>query len=366
MMRIKWKGFELPVRVDPDAQGISNTYTKFIAEPFERGYGHTIGNCLRRVLLSSLEGAAPVSLKVDGASHEFTALEGVYEDVTDVVLNVKQVRIKMHTADPITLRIEKRGKGEVKAGDFIPDDRVEILNPDLVICTLTEAIDFKAEIMVKRGRGFVPAEEQSLEPVIGLIPLDSVFSPVLRVRYTVEATRVGRLTNYDRLVLEVWTDGTIKPDVALAESAAVLRKHLNPFVKYFSIGSESAKEIETVGDAGSPKADKAREELLKKLDLPITVLDPSSRAENVMQANKVVTLRDLVVRNEEEMGHLKGFGKTSLREIKKKLADLGLSFGMPVPEGVKVVADEDDSDSEVPAIAESTETVEMPVEAEGQ
>ncbi|MHC4916372.1 MAG: DNA-directed RNA polymerase subunit alpha [Planctomycetota bacterium] len=331
MMRIRWKGFELPVRVVPEAEGQNERYTKFIAEPFERGYGHTIGNSLRRVLLSSLEGAAPVSLKIDGASHEFTALKGVYEDVTDVVLNIKQMRVKMHTADPVTLRLEKKGKGEVLAGDFTPDERVEILNPDLVLCTLTEAVDFKAEVVVKRGRGFVPAEEQQLEPIIGLIPLDSVFSPVRRVRYTVEATRVGRLTNYDRLVLEIWTDGTVAPDTALAEGASLLRKHLNPFVKYFEIGTEAAKELVAPEEVEAPKADKARDELLKKLELPISVLDPSSRAENVMQANRIATLRDLVARPEEEMAQLKGFGKTSLREIKKKLADLGLTFGMPIP-----------------------------------
>ncbi len=332
MMRIRWKGFELPVRVVPEKETQTERYTKFIAEPFERGYGHTIGNSLRRVLLGSLEGAAPTSLKVDGASHEFTALKGVYEDVTDVVLNVKQMRAKMHTADAVTLRLDKKGKGEVKAGDFNPDERVEILNPDLVICTLTDAVDFRAEVAIKRGRGFVPAEEQIVEPVIGLIPLDSVFSPVRRVRYSVEATRVGRLTNYDRLILEVWTDGTVQPDTALAEAASLLRKHLNPFVKYFEIGAEAAKELAAPEEAEAPKADKAREELVKKLELPISVLDPSSRAENVMQANKVATLRDLVSRNEEEMGQLKGFGKTSLREIKKKLADLGLTFGMPIPE----------------------------------
>jgi len=331
MMRIRWKGFELPVRVVPEAQTQTERYTKFIAEPFERGYGHTVGNSLRRVLLSSLEGAAPVSLKVEGASHEFTALKGVYEDVTDVVLNVKQMRVKMHTADPVTLRLEKKGRGEVRAGDFTPDERVEIMNPELVICTLTEAVDFRAEVVVKRGRGFVPAEEQQTEPVIGLIPLDAVFSPVRRVRYLVESTRVGRLTNYDRLVLEVWTDGTVGPDTALAEAASLLRKHLNPFVKYFELGAEAAREIAVPEEAAAPKVEKAREDLFKKLDLPISVLDPSSRAENVMQANKILTLRDLVSRNEEEMGQLKGFGKTSLREIKKKLADLGLGFGMPLP-----------------------------------
>ena len=331
MMRIRWKGFELPVRVVPEAETRTERYTKFLAEPFERGYGHTIGNSLRRVLLSSLEGAAPVSLRVEGASHEFTALKGVYEDVTDVVLNVKQVRVKMHTADPVTLRLEKKGKGEVRAADFSPDDRVEILNPDLVICTLTDPVDFRAEVVVKRGRGFVPAEEQNIEPIIGLVPLDSVFSPVRRVRYSVEATRVGRLTNYDRLLLEIWTDGTVAPDTALAEAASLLRKHLNPFVKYFELGEEAAKELAVREVAEAPKADKAREELLKKLELPISVLDPSSRAENVMQSNKIATLRDLVARGDEEMAQLKGFGKTSLREIKKKLADLGLTFGMPIP-----------------------------------
>ena len=331
MMRIRWKGFELPVKVVPEAENRTELYTKFLAEPFERGYGHTIGNSLRRVLLSSLEGAAPASLKIEGASHEFTALKGVYEDVTDVVLNVKQLRVRMHTAEPVTLRLEKKGKGEVRAKDFAPDQKVDILNPDLVICTLTENVSFQAELVVKRGRGFIPAEEQALEPIIGVIPLDSVFSPVRRVRYAVEATRVGRLTNYDRLVLEVWTDGTITPDTALAEAASLLRKHLNPFVKYFELGAVAVREAAAPAAELPAKADRAREDLLKKLDLPVSVLDPSSRAENVLQASKMLVLRDLVSKTEEEMAQLKGFGRTSLRELKKKLADLGLAFGMPIP-----------------------------------
>jgi len=344
-MRIRWKGFELPVRVVPEAETRTGLYTKFVAEPFERGFGHTIGNSLRRVLLSSLEGAAPASLKIDGASHEFTAIKGVFEDVTDIVLNVKQLRVRMHTAEPVTLRIEKKGKGEVRARDFAPDEKVDILNPDLVICTLTENVTFQAEVLVKRGRGFIPAEEQSLEPVIGVIPLDSVFSPVRRVRYAVEATRVGRLTNYDRLVLEIWTDGTVTPDTALAEAASLLRKHLNPFVKYFELGAVASKEAAAAAPAEAPaKADRSREDLLKKLDLPVSVLDPSSRAENVLQANKLAVLRDLVTKSEDEMAQLKGFGRTSLREIKKKLSDLGLSFGMPVPAA-----------EEVPAAAPTTE-----------
>jgi DNA-directed RNA polymerase subunit alpha len=331
MIRIRWKGFELPVRVVPEKESQTQFYTKFIAEPFERGYGHTIGNSLRRVLLSSLEGAAPVSLKIDGASHEFTALKGVYEDVTDIVLNIKQLRVRMNTPDPVTLRIERKGKGEVRAKDFTQDGRVEILNPDLLLCTLTDSVEFRVETMIKRGRGFVPAEEQNLEPVIGLIALDSVFSPVRRVRYTVEATRVGRLTNYDRLVLEVWTDGTVTPETALAEAAGLLRKHLNPFVKYFELGAEAAQAQRGAEEAVAQKSEKSREDLARKLDLPISVLDPSIRAENVMQSCKIATLRDLVSRSEEEMSSLKGFGKTSFREIKKKLADLGLSFGMPLP-----------------------------------
>jgi DNA-directed RNA polymerase subunit alpha len=355
MMRIRWKGFELPVKVVPEQETQTGRYAKFIAEPFERGYGHTIGNSLRRVLLSSLEGAAPVSLKVDGAGHEFTALKGVYEDITDVVLNIKQMRVKTHTADPVTLRLERKGKGEVKAGDFSPDERVEILNPELVLCTLTDAVDFRAEVVVKRGRGFVPAEEQLLEPVIGLIPLDSVFSPVRRVRYSVEATRVGRLTNYDRLVLEIWTDGTVAPDTALAEGASLLRKHLNPFVKYFELGPEAVKEIAAEEGGEAPRADKARDELAKKLELPISVLDPSSRAENVMQANSIATLRDLVSRNDEEMAHLKGFGKTSLREIKKKLADLGLSFGMPLPDTGETAQIGEPAGGELPATGGESE-----------
>lgn len=349
MMRIKWKGFELPVRVVPDAETRTGSYTKFVVEPFERGYGHTIGNSLRRVLLSSLEGSAPISMRIEGAHHEFTALKGVFEDVTDIALNVKQLRVRLHAPEPVTLRLDRQAKGEVRAKHFAPDERVDILTPDLVICTITGEAEFHAEVTVKRGRGYVQAEEQSLEPLVGLIPLDSAFSPVRRVRYSVEATRVGRLSNYDRLALEIWTDGTVSPESALVEAASILRKHLNPFVKYYEIGAEAEQEL--AAPAAAPlelsKADRARDELVKKLDLPVSVLDPSSRAETVLQAAKFLTLRDLVSRTEEEMAGLKGFGRTSLREIKKKLSDLGLSFGMPIPTQTPPAA------AEQPATADS-------------
>ncbi|GIW71455.1 MAG: hypothetical protein KatS3mg102_0997 [Planctomycetota bacterium] len=237
VMRARWRSFELPTKVEVERETLTRSYGKFIAEPFERGFGTTIGNSLRRVLLSSLEGAAVTHVKIDGALHEFSSLEGVLEDVTDIVLNVKNLLVAVHSEQPRTLKIDVKRKGEVTAADIQPDPQVEIINPELVIATLTEEVAFRMELTVRRGRGYVTAEENDTEDrEIGVIPVDSLFSPVRRVRFRTENTRVGQLTDYDKLILEIWTNGTVDPEHALVEAGKILRKHLIPFVNYYELG----------------------------------------------------------------------------------------------------------------------------------
>lgn len=345
-MRIRWRGFELPTHVTLEKETATERYGKFTAEPFERGYGVTIGNSLRRVLLSSLEGAAASSLRVevthkgeDGkpktthVSHEFTAIPGLYEDITDLVLNLKELRLKLHTDEPITLKVERKGKGPVKAGDIPRDERFEIVNPDLTLCALTDDVTLNLEMTARKGRGYRTAEENiTPDQPIGVIPVDSIYTPVRRVRYKVENTRVGQQTDFDKLILEIWTDGTITPEMALVEASTILRKHMNPFVKYFELG----KQIEAAGvevPVGELEAgeEAAARELREKLKLPVSVLEPSVRAENCLAAANIQTLGDLVKMTEADVLKIKNFGMTSLKEIRKKLADMGLSFGMEVP-----------------------------------
>lgn len=344
-MRIRWRGFELPTQVQLDKDTANASYGHFAVEPFERGYGVTIGNSLRRVLLSSLEGAAVTSIRVSVSkqeegktktvevSHEFTAIPGVYEDVTDLVLNIKELRLKVHSDEPITLNLEKTGKGPVTAADISTDERSEIVNRDLVLCTLTDDVTLSIQFTAQKGRGYKTAEEnENPEASLATIPVDSIFSPVRRVRYKVENTRVGQQTDYDKLNLEIWTDGTVSPELALVEASSILRKHFNPFVKYFELG----KQLETTGVMPAAQLDVGEDQQLKelreKLKLPVSVLDPSVRAENCLAAANIQTLGDLVAFNESDVLKIKNFGKTSMKEIKKKLADMGLSFGMEIPE----------------------------------
>ena len=326
-MRIRWKDFELPTRVAYEEKTATPTYTKFFAEPFERGFGTTIGNALRRVLYSSIEGAAPTYLKVKGAPHEFTSLEGVVEDVTDIVLNVKQLIVKVADDAPKVLRVEASKKGPVKAAQIQAEAGVEIVNPDLVLCTLAEDVEFSAEIGVRRGRRYVTAEEQSKDgSEIGVIPLDSCFSPVRRVRYEVENTRVGKLTNYERLVLEIWTNGAVTPEEALTEASKILRKHLNPFVQYFELGREL--QINEKKEEEMRRKEQEKEELRQKLSMSISELDLSVRSANCLASERIETIGELVSRTEAELLKVRNFGKTSLREVKKKLAEMGLGLGL--------------------------------------
>lgn len=334
-MRIRWKGFELPTRVVMDAESATDIYGKFTIEPFERGFGVTIGNSLRRVLLSSLEGVAPVSLKLDGAMHEFAAIPGIVEDVIDIALNVKEMLVRYEGDSPEVLRIEKTGPGPVTAGDFAAPIGVEIVNKDLQIATVEGANTvFKAEVEFRKGRGYIRTEDFPWRPqdTIGVIPLDASFSPVRRSRWRVVETRVSKVTDYDRLVLEIWTDGTIKPEQALIEAATILRKHLNPFVKYYELGSEATASAEPVLDEiqDSEKESSDGSVLTEKLSQPVSILEPSVRAANCLAAEGIKTIRDLVLRTEQDMLQVRNFGKTSLKEIKQKLAEQGLSFGMTV------------------------------------
>jgi len=326
-MRIRWRNLEIPSRVVCEKETRTENYGSFIAEPFERGFGVTVGNSLRRVLLSSIEGTAVTAVRIEGVKHEFSTIPGVKEDVTEIILNVKKLLVRLHVDKPKTLRLETKKKGVVTAASVTPDADVEIVNPDLALCTLTDAQDFKIEMDVRRGRGYITAEEnQAEEQEIGTIPVDSIFSPVLRVRYWTENTRVGKMTNYDRLHMEIWTDGTISPEDALVEASKILRKHLNPFVQFFQMGREMVKS--KAQDDEERKAEKERKTMLDKVNRPVADLDLSVRASNCLEAEGITTIRDLVVNDETEMLQVRNFGKTSLKEVKKKLGDIGLSLGM--------------------------------------
>jgi DNA-directed RNA polymerase subunit alpha len=326
-MRIRWRNLELPSRVICREDSKTLSYGFFEAEPFERGFGVTVGNSLRRVLLSSIEGTAVTSVKISGVKHEFSTIPGVVEDVADIILNVKQLKIMMHDDGPKVMKIAVKKKGEVKAADIEEDPTVEIINPDLVIATLGKEKNFKMEMEVKKGRGYVTSEENESENgEIGVIPIDSIFSPVVRVKYRAEHTRVGKMTDYDKLLMEVWTDGTISPEYALVEASKILRKHLNPFVQYYELGQELQKD--RIKEEEDKKAEKERRDLEEKLQKPITELDFSARASNCLKTEGIETVRDLVNLSEATMLEFKNFGKTSLREVKKKLSDLNLTLGM--------------------------------------
>src|SRR5512141_2940267 len=320
-MPVRLGRFEMPKRLVKEDTTATETYAKFIAEPFETGYGHTIGNCLRRVLLSSLEGAAITSIKIDGAMHEFATIDGVVEDVTDIVLNLKKILFKTQTRDPQTLLLSVNKEGEVTAADIQLSQNIELVNPTQHICTLDRKKKFEMELEIKVGRGFLPGDENKKpNQAIGVIAIDSLFSPVIRVRYLVENARVGQRTDYDRLILEVWTDGRISPDDALTQASAILQHHLDVFVGY----DKNAVEFEEVKD----KQDEEKTKLKKLLNMSVNEIELSVRAANCLNNANITTVGQLAMKSEQEMLKYRNFGKKSLNEIKEKLATLGLTLGM--------------------------------------
>jgi DNA-directed RNA polymerase subunit alpha len=329
-MRVTWRGLELPTRVERDNTVSSDKYGRFFIEPFERGFGTTVGNSLRRVLLSSLEGSAVTSIKVAGADHEFTSLQGVMEDVTEIVLNVKNLVVRLRGQGPKEMKVSAKKAGVVTAADIVADPAIEIINKDMVLATLTEDVNFEMEMVVENGRGYIPASERiaaedRFDQELGKILLDAVYSPVTRVRYNTEDTRVGHRTNYDRLILEIWTNGTITPEMALVEAAKILRKYINPFVQYFELGKETVTEQLAPEEISQEQLNK---ELTEKLNTPIRELELSVRANNCLDSVKVETVGQLVKMTDADLLKIRSFGKTSLREVKRKLADIGLSLGM--------------------------------------
>ena len=324
-MHIRWRGMELPSSLEVDRNSLSDTYGKFSAEPFERGFGTSVGNSLRRVLLSSLMGSAVTQIKIRGAQHEFTTIPGVLEDVTEIVLNVKSLVVRNHSEATRVITVERTQSGVITGGDVQTDQDVEIINKEHVLATLTDDTPFMMEMVVENGRGYVPCtEHSSVDHEIGIIPVDAVFSPITRVRYDVEETRVGQKTNYDKLNLEIWTDGSVNPELALVESAKILRKHLNPFVQYRELGPSIFSAAR--GGAGSPEA-----QLEAKLNMQLSELRLSVRAMNCLESETIITVRDLVQRTEDALLEVRNFGDTTLNEVREKLSQYGLHLGMRVP-----------------------------------
>ena len=326
-MPVRLGRFEMPKRLQKEETTATDTYAKFVADPFETGYGHTIGNSLRRVLLSSLEGAAITSIKVDGAMHEFATIDGVVEDVTDIVLNLKKVKFKAHTRDVQVLMLSINKEGAVTAADIQLNQNVELVNPEQHICTLDKKKKLEVELEVKIGRGFCPGDENKKPgQAIGVIAIDSLFSPVSRVRYSIEAARVGQRTDYDRLILEIWTDGRITPDDALTQASAILAHHLDVFVGY----DKNAVEFEEVVD----KQDDEKNKMKKLLNMSVNEIELSVRAANCLNNANITTVGQLSMKSESEMLKYRNFGKKSLNEIKDKLTGLGLSLGMTFEPGL--------------------------------
>jgi DNA-directed RNA polymerase subunit alpha len=314
-----WKGFQRPKRLEFERETLTDRYGRFYAQPFERGFGTTIGNAMRRVLLSSIEGAAVTAVKIDGVLHEFSPIPGVVEDATDIILNLKQVPLKMHvdTTKTLYLRVDKAG--DVKARDIETDADVEILEPEAHIATVAEGGKLHMELRVKRGRGYVSADKNFDEDLgIGWIPIDSVHSPIKKVNYTVEAARIGQATDYDKLTVDVWTNGSVTPRDAVSLSAKLVRDHLNIFINL-----EDAGDLQLDAAADTPRA-----ALNENLDKSVEELELSVRSYNCLKNANIRTIRELVQKTEGEMLKTKNFGRKSLNEIKEILTGMGLSLGM--------------------------------------
>jgi len=333
-MLIRWRGLELPNRVVCDRSTLTDTYGKFTAEPFERGFGVTVGNSLRRILLSSLEGSAVTRIKIQGVQHEITTIPGVVEDVTDIILNVKSLVAKNNSDQAKIIRVDRHERGVVTSATIITgDEAVQIINPEHIIATLTDDVPFVMDMTVENGRGYRTADENAgKEREIGVIPIDSSFSPVVRVKYEIEDTRVGQKTNYDKLIMEIWTNGTVSPQMALVEGAKIMRKHLNPFIQYSEPGPEIPIDDRMEGAAVGESVD---HELERKLNMSLAELELSVRATNCLESEGITSVRDLVIRTDEELLEVRNFGDTTLREVKAKLAERGLHLGMKLPSGAR-------------------------------
>jgi DNA-directed RNA polymerase subunit alpha len=317
---MKWKNLTMPKQVAPDA-GNTPGYGKFVIEPLERGFGLTLGNALRRVLLSSLQGAAITAVRIDGVLHEFSTLPGVIEDVTELILNLKQVRLKLHGDGPKKGTFEVRGKGEVRAGNLLVDAEVEVLNPDMHIATLNKDGDLRMEVEIDAGRGYVSADQHSqVDRPIGVIPIDSMFSPVMKVNYAVETTRLGQRIDYDKLTVEVWTDGSILPSDAVAVAAKILRDHFTLFIHFEEPIEEEVEE----------EVDEERQRVRRMLERSVEELELSVRSSNCLRAAEIKTIGDLVQKSEPEMLKYRNFGRKSLKEIQDILSEMGLHFGMDI------------------------------------
>jgi DNA-directed RNA polymerase subunit alpha len=326
-MSVRLGRFEMPKSLTKDEAAATETYAKYVAEPFEAGYGHTVGNSLRRVLLSSLEGAAITSVRITGAQHEFASLPGVVEDVTDIILNLKKIKFKAVDHEPRTVTINITKEGQVTAGDIQTIQGIDVLNTAQVICTIDKRQKFEAEMDVRVGRGFFTGDENKRPDMpIGVIPIDSIFSPVTRVKYSVENTRVGQRTDYDKLILEIWTDGRITPDDALLQASAILRHHLDVFVNYDDSQVEFDETPEEVSQENT--------RLKKLLNMSVNEIELSVRAANCLNNANITTVGQLAMKTEAEMLKYRNFGKKSLNEIKEKLQQLGLSLGMKFESGL--------------------------------
>jgi DNA-directed RNA polymerase subunit alpha len=309
-----------PKRLEVEKETLTSFYGKFVAEPFERGFGITIGNSLRRILLSSLQGASITSVKIDGVLHEFSTIPGVKEDVTEIILNLKEVRLKLHTEGPKTIRVKTEGAKVLKAGDILTGDAVEILNPEHYIATLSRDGKLSMEMVVKMGRGYVPAERNKEESqAIGTIPIDAIFSPIKKVNYTVTNARVGQITDYDKLTLELWTDGSLNPEEAVAHASKILKDQLSIFYTF-----EEEEETEIAIPEGQEESEKLNENLFRSVD----ELELSVRSANCLKHANIKLIGDLVQKTEAEILATKNFGRKSLNEIKDILNEMGLTLGM--------------------------------------
>ncbi len=321
-MGVKWRDFQMPKRLECDEASYNDRYGKFVAEPFERGYGVTLGNSLRRILLSSIEGSAVTSIRIDGVEHEFAAVPGVLETVSDIILNIKELVVRSHSKAPKNIYIKAKKKGVIQARDIICDETIEVLNPDHHICTITQDIEFNMELEVCRGRGYVPADQNKKEgAALGTIAVDAIFTPVAKVNFFAENTRVGQRTDYDRLILEIWTNGGVNPKEALLYAANILQRHLDVFVSYGQLPEEEEEEEEVSAE---------EQALYEKLRLPISELELSVRSSNCLKEANIKSLAELVRKTEEELLGFRNFGKKSLTEIGDVLKAHGLALGMKI------------------------------------